>query len=194
MEAHRLDRDAISEMWFENLEEMDATCRDPRYLRDVRPDELRFAEFATASVFVCHEHQVQAQSISGEPKSWAYAPRHQLFAFRSPNPDMTPIDSQRQWLSAAATFQRIPPFEKYVRRYVQSHVVSAPAADLPRASDDRTAMIDQFTFDNDDDALAFWKAFKGHPETQSLTAQWTHSPALQLFFARSHSVFEDEAS
>jgi hypothetical protein len=77
---------------------------------------------------------------------------------------------------------------------VQSQVADASTLNLPGVNSDRTAVVDEFTFQNGDDALAFWAAFQAYPEIRSLTDKWTHAKALRLFFARSHAVFEDEAA
>lgn len=194
IDGHCLDRDAISEMWFETFEAMRSTYEDAKYLKNVRPDELRFADFQSVSIFVCGEHGIKKLETTAEPdKTWAHQPRYRLFAFRSPRADVGKADLQHAWLTAASIIRGVPAFERYVRRYVQSQVADTSTLSLPGVNSDRTAVVDEFTFQNGNDALAFWAAFRLHPEIRLLTDKWTHAKALRLFFARSHPVFEEEA-
>jgi hypothetical protein len=194
IEGHCIDRDAISELWFETPTAMGATYEDAKYLKNVRPDELRFADFHSVSLFVCEEHEIKRLQTGTEPdKAWAHQPRYRLFAFRSPRAAMGSADLQQAWLTAASVMQGVPAFERYVRRYVQSQVANTSALNLPSTNSDRIAVVDEFTFQDGNDALGFWRAFHAHPAIRSLTDKWTHAQALRLFFARSHPVFEDEA-
>jgi hypothetical protein len=177
-----------------DLQAMGATYEDAKYLKNVRPDELRFSDFNSVSIFACAEHEIKKLQTGTEPdKAWAHLPRYRLFAFRSPRTDKGSTDLQQAWLTAASVIQGAPAFERYVRRYVQSHVADMSASNLPGVNSDRTAIVDEFTFANGNDALGFCRAFHAHPAIRSLTDKWTHAQALRLFFARSHPVFEDEA-
>jgi hypothetical protein len=194
IDGHCVDHDAISELWFETFEAMGATYEDAKYLKNVRPDELRFSDFNSVSIFACGEHEIKKLQTGTEPdKAWAHQPRYRLFVFRSPRADRGLADFQQAWLTAASVIQGVPAFERYVRRYVQSHVADMSASNLPGVNSDRTAVVDEFTFVNGNDALEFGRAFHAHPGIRSLTDKWTHAQAHRLFFARSHPVFEDEA-
>jgi uncharacterized protein (TIGR02118 family) len=191
IEGNRTDRDAISELWFENVDAIHATYADAEYLLNVRPDELRFADFPSASTFVCMEHEIEAFSSEDEPdKMWAHQPRHRLFVFRSPRPGLQSAALQDAWLSSTLTIRGIAAYERYVKRYVQSHVTGADAADLPSAEAGQAAVIDEFSFADGAAAVSFWDAFRRDPQILSLAGRWTNTEALQLFFAAAHTVFE----
>jgi hypothetical protein len=54
-------------MWFESLEAMGASYSAPDYLERARPDEQRFADFNSALVYVCEEHELKRQVDSIAP-------------------------------------------------------------------------------------------------------------------------------
>ena len=50
--------DGTAELWFDNIADMQAFYSDPDYLRDVQPDEARFADMANTVFFVTEEELV----------------------------------------------------------------------------------------------------------------------------------------
>jgi uncharacterized protein (TIGR02118 family) len=169
---HRPERvvqcDAISEMWFDSLEEMSATYAAPDYLERARPDELRFADFNSACVYVCEEHdRLRRPDPSSQDKRWAHLPLVKLFLFHSAEgPDWT----------------HDPDFARSVCRHVFSRRLFINAADLPTPQSDRTAGIDELSFESTHDALAF------------MEHEAERRPAVdtRALLAHSHLVFSTE--
>lgn len=50
--------DGTAELWFDTVADKDAFFSDPDYLRDVNPDEERFADMAQTAFFVTEEELV----------------------------------------------------------------------------------------------------------------------------------------
>lgn len=50
--------DAVSELWFDCMADMDSFFADPDYLAVVRPDEFRFSDRENCVFFITEEHQV----------------------------------------------------------------------------------------------------------------------------------------
>jgi uncharacterized protein (TIGR02118 family) len=50
--------DGTAELWFDTVEDKDAFFSDPDYLKDIRPDEGRFADMTRTVFFVTEEEPV----------------------------------------------------------------------------------------------------------------------------------------
>lgn len=50
--------DGTAELWFDTVEDKDAFFSDPDYLRNVQPDESRFADMTQTVFFVTEEEPV----------------------------------------------------------------------------------------------------------------------------------------
>ena len=50
--------DGTAELWFDSVADMEAFYSDPGYLRDVQPDEARFADMGRTVFFVTEEELV----------------------------------------------------------------------------------------------------------------------------------------
>lgn len=50
--------DGTAELWFDSVADKDAFFSDPDYLRDVQPDEERFADMTRTVFFVTEEESV----------------------------------------------------------------------------------------------------------------------------------------
>jgi uncharacterized protein (TIGR02118 family) len=187
-----LARDAISEMWFESVETMAATYGAPDYLERARPDEHRFADFGSALVYVCEEHELKRQADSGEPdKQWAHLPPVKLFIFYS----ASSASSAGVW-QAARMHGEPEKVDAEVARLIRGHVFSrrltAPAADLPAQGLDTTAGVDEFRFTCISDALVFTNQLLGNrgPHAQRDS---TYSVNISgVFLARTHLVFSSD--
>jgi uncharacterized protein (TIGR02118 family) len=55
--------DGTAELWFDSVEDIDAFYSDPDYLRDVKPDESRFADMSETVAFVTGEIPVIGVSV-----------------------------------------------------------------------------------------------------------------------------------
>jgi hypothetical protein len=184
---HALDRDGITELWFDDLDALIAAYREPDYLSVLRTDEKRFVDLDDIMVAIVQEHPLFEAAIEVEPdKAWAYRRRFHLFAFRAVRAGEALADFQKKWLAAAEEIRASVPFARYARRYVQSHVIEADAG-LP--GECVFGAIDEFTFDSIDDAVAFWRGYCATDALKKLDDQLTDSAGLKLFFGRSHVVF-----
>jgi hypothetical protein len=47
--------DGTAEIWFDCVEDKDAFFNDPDYLKDIQPDEARFADMSRTVFFVTEE-------------------------------------------------------------------------------------------------------------------------------------------
>ena len=184
-----LARDAISEMWFDSIEEMGATYAAPDYLERARPDEHRFADFGSAMVYVCEEHEFKRPADSVEPdKHWAHLPRVKLFVFYS----ASTASGATIWRTArvhGATERMDTDVAQLIRGHVFSRRLLDAAADLPSQEMDATCGMDEFLFDNTNDALPFMQYFLGR---DGLAAQMNTDYCVAIsgvFLARSHLVF-----
>ncbi len=54
--SHR--RRGIAELWFDDVESMNAAFNEPRYLEIIRPDELKFVDLERCMSFVSEELEV----------------------------------------------------------------------------------------------------------------------------------------
>jgi uncharacterized protein (TIGR02118 family) len=50
--------DGIAELWFDDVESMNAAFNEPRYLEIIRPDELKFVDLERCMSFVSEELEV----------------------------------------------------------------------------------------------------------------------------------------
>ena len=50
--------DGTAELWFDSVADMDAFYSDPDYLKDVQPDEARFADMDETVFFVTEEETI----------------------------------------------------------------------------------------------------------------------------------------
>jgi uncharacterized protein (TIGR02118 family) len=50
--------DGVTELWFDSAEDKDKFFSDPDYLREVKPDEPRFADMTRTVSFLCNEEPV----------------------------------------------------------------------------------------------------------------------------------------
>lgn len=189
-----LPRDAISEMWFADMHEMDATYQAPDYLERARPDEHRFADFGSASVYVCEEHELFRQDQAVDPDmQWTNLPLFRLFVFRSHTSHDDIAAWQLQQLDNAMHWQQDNVFTQLVRRHVQSHRIFFNAADLPIQSDDLTALIDEFSFDTLRETLAFTEHRMNSGRLNGTVSPQQQLPQdVTLFLSSSHMVFSTE--
>jgi uncharacterized protein (TIGR02118 family) len=184
-----LARDAISEMWFESLEAMGATYSAPDYLERARPDEQRFADFNSALVYVCEEHELKRQVDSGEPdKQWAHLPPVKLFIFYSAS-DASRVSVWQAARMHAELEKTDAEMAQLVRGHVFSRRLTAPAADLPSQGLDTIAGVDEFRFACISDARLFADQFLGCGEQHAKRGE-THGVNISgAFLAHTHLVF-----
>jgi uncharacterized protein (TIGR02118 family) len=184
-----LARDAISEMWFESLDEMGATYGAPDYLERARPDEHRFADFGSALIYVCEERELKRLADSGElDKQWAHLPPVKLFIFYAAS------NASRAGVWQAARMHAEPEkIDAEVAQLIRGHVFSrrltAEAADLPAQELDATAGVDEFRFACVSDALVFTNHFLGNREPHAQRNATYSVNISAVFLAHTHVVF-----
>ena len=50
--------DGIAELWFDSVEDIGKAFSHPRYLEIIRPDELKFVDFASSRVFIVKDVEI----------------------------------------------------------------------------------------------------------------------------------------
>ena len=50
--------DGIAEMWFDSVEDIGVAFSHPRYLEIIRPDELKFVDFANSCIFLVEDVEI----------------------------------------------------------------------------------------------------------------------------------------
>ena len=50
--------DGIAELWFDSVEDIGKAFSHPRYLKIIRPDELKFVDFASSRVFIVEDVEI----------------------------------------------------------------------------------------------------------------------------------------
>ena len=50
--------DGIAELWFDSVEDIGKAFSHPRYLEIIRPDELKFVDFASSRVFIVEDVEI----------------------------------------------------------------------------------------------------------------------------------------
>jgi hypothetical protein len=182
---------AVTELWFRSPEHIAKAYASQDYLERVRPDESRFVALDTANVLLCEERKLWTALPDRDPDlAWARAPRIRLFVFRSSREGRAASQVQEAGPSAINRMSNLPGFTSDVRAYSQSFVVPGAAADLPQAADDRTALIEEFSFATIGGAVRFWTAAAADAGLRAFWADWTILSDLPLMLARSHTVFE----
>lgn len=176
--------DAISEMWFETVEAMQATYAAADYLERARPDEHRFADFESASVLVLQEQELWRNDTPCVPdKRWAQLPLTKLFVcYSSRNPVVA-----REHGSDLPTRDFL--LAHRICQHVFSRRLTLDVADLPSQLSDKTAGIDEFKFHSMSDALTFADVWTAGATQDDRTGYPEGAEILRLFFGRSHDVF-----
>ena len=185
---------AVSEMWFRDATDMTTTYSADDYLARLRPDEMRFADFETASVWLCEEREVWAAPATRKrdpDKAWAHASRITLFVFRSARAVHDVTAASGAWTaSIPSILEAIPAFADGATRYRICQIRPEEVADLPSSAGDRTALIEQFDFATVAAAINFWLAYGVDERVLGLAREWTDTSAQRTFLARNHAVFE----
>ena len=55
--------DGTAELWFDSAADKDAFFSDPDYLRDIQPDEARFADMTETVFFVTQEETILDETV-----------------------------------------------------------------------------------------------------------------------------------
>jgi uncharacterized protein (TIGR02118 family) len=151
----------VTELWFDDLAAMDRAFAAPDYLRNVRPDEGRFADSSIAIMGLGEETTIHDRSEMSGEKRWACQPLIHLFVFQSSSA-----------LEGVETVR--------ARRHTRM-ITSAAARLFPTAR--AFSSVDELWFDDDVQALAC-----GRDILRKQPASTPEPPLLLL--TQAHTVFD----
>jgi hypothetical protein len=180
--------DGISELWFDDLGSLQAAYADPGYMSLLRPDELSFCDLNSIIGGVGREHVILAESMDDSDKKWLRKCRSRLSVYRKASAGTSDAVLQREWLQGAAAISLEENFQQFVRGYVQTHL-QGDESPLPGTCP--YGVIDEFWFQSDADAVAYWTQTRRTGVMGGLEARWTVQDEAFVVFARPHTVFED---
>jgi hypothetical protein len=180
--------DGVSELWFDDIASLQAAYADPGYMRLLRPDELSFCDLNAIIGGVGREYVILAEAMDESDKQWLRKCRSRALVYRKAADGISDTDLQREWRDRAELISRQDSFRLYVRGYVQTHLQSDES---PLPGTCPYGVIDEFWFESDADAVAYWTETRGEPAIAALEARLTVAAAALVVFARPHTVFED---
>jgi hypothetical protein len=180
--------DGVSELWFEDVASLQAAYADPGYMNLLRPDELSFCNLNSIIGGVGREYVILAEAMDESDKKWVRKCRSRLLVYRKAAEGISNAGLQRDWLEGAEVISRQENFRHYLRGYVQTHLQSDES---PLPGTCPYGAIDEFWFQSDADAVAYWSETRGEPAIDALSARLTVPLEALVVFARPHTVFED---
>jgi hypothetical protein len=180
--------DGVSELWFTDIASLQAAYADPGYMRLLRPDELSFCDLNSIIGGVGLEHIILAETMDDSDKKWLHKCRARLLVYRKAAAGISDADLQREWLQGTEGVSRQDSFRRYVRGYTQTHLQSDKS---PLPGTCPYGLIDEFWFQSDADAVAYWAGTRGEAVVIALEARLTVPLEALVVFARPHTVFED---
>lgn len=159
--GQRQDPVFVSQIWFRSREDFKAAFAVPQ-IRYIRDDERRFANFEGIIRQYGREVEIFDAETGSDAKAIVRRPRVNLFVVRSRKAGTAQAAFQEYWRGERArALVEDPVFQRYVRRYVQTHALDGKWAVLDAGSDD---VIDEFSFATLDDAAAFWDVYRAADE------------------------------
>jgi hypothetical protein len=185
---HAVMIDGISELWYSDLEAIRAAYADPAYMSRIRPDELSFCDLHSIVGGIGREHSILAEPLQANDKKWVHRSRCRLIIYRKAASHSSASTFQRAWLDATEKMSSEHNFRRYVRAYVQTHIENE-ASPLPTSCP--YAVIDEFWFESEEDALAYWQETRSSSLTSRLERSASSPNEALLCFVHSHTVFED---
>jgi hypothetical protein len=181
---HAANIDGVSELWFDDVAALNAAYADPLYMSLIRPDELSFCDLNSITGRVGREIRITVEPDDESDQKWIRKSRSRLLVYRKAGAGISDAAFQQDWLHAAEAITQEPHFQRLVRAYVQTHIQNNES---PLPSTCPFAVIDEFWFRSDADAITYWTKRQDSQVAQTHTAP---DDAL-AFFARSHIVFEN---
>jgi hypothetical protein len=185
---HAVMIDGISELWYSDLEAIRASYADPAYMSLIRPDELSFCDLNSIVGGIGHEHSIVAEPLQGNDKKWVHRSRCRLLIYRRAAAASSDSTFQRAWLDASERISGEDSFRRYVRAYVQTHIQNEES---PLPTSCPYAVIDEFWFRSDADAVAYWQETRSTSLVAQLERTVTLPDEALVCFVHSHTVFED---
>jgi hypothetical protein len=180
--------DGISELWFNDIESLKAAYADPAYMDLVRPDELCFCDLNSVIGGIGHEYPVLVEATENTDKTWVRKSRVRLIIFRIAADGLSDAALRNEWLSAADEISHCPSFARYVRAYVQTHLRNDES---PLPSGSPFGVIDEFWFQTEADAFAYWRDISETGPIRRLALQFTAPASAITCLVRGHAVFLD---
>lgn len=178
------DRCGITELFYKDAHALTASYEEPEYLRIVRPDEDRFRNVNLRNWIVGTPHELSNSVEIVDDKSFVYLPRIKLFAFIGASDDADPAQFQKDWRSARQQMLREDgTFTQRVRKHVQTDRMEDPLGRVASAH----ALVEEFWFDNADDAEGFWLEQRIRMREAGLPAY--RADDVKVLIARTHNVF-----
>jgi EthD domain len=177
---------AMTELWFPSVEALRTAYEEPDYMKYLRTDELRFCTFENLIAGVGREVALLEPEADLGDKRYAYQERAKIFVFRTGAAGDS-AQFQHDWHGQRAPeMMRTAHFRRFVRRYVQTQMLDV---DVGIPGGVRHHVQDEFWFATVDDAVAFWSAYRCHPDDVQADARYVHPDSTWVIFAREHEVF-----
>lgn len=144
------DMDGVSELWFDGWDTYDTAFAEPLYLEYIRPDEQRFADFASLLVVFADDVRI----FGGDA-----APSHKLLRFLRRSDAVSAGEFQGAWENEYAAAVASDPI---VRRLATGYVQNRPLRrdDLAFAPSDGVDGVDEYGFGSAADLSAFLEAVR----------------------------------
>ena len=183
--GQRHDRAFVTQVWFPSIEDMKAAFSIPQ-AKYIRADERRFANFDGMVRHYGTEYELFYGDGADDAKAIIRRPKINLFVFRSRKSDLEQSAFQHYWRNERArTLVGHPLFERYVRRYVQTHALVGEKSVRDIGSSD---VIDEFSFATRADAAAFWTGYRGAKEFGAVDETMTDRETSWIVLAESRTV------
>ena len=181
----RHDRAFVTQVWFPSLADMKAAFADPQ-AKYIRADERRFANFDGMVRHYGSEYELFDGDRADDAKAIIRRPRINLLVFRSRRSDLDQVAFQQYWRNErAGELVGHPLFQRYVRRYVQTHANEGGKSVLDIGSSD---VIDEFSFATRADATAFWTGYRGAAEIGAVDKAMTDAETSWFLLTESRVV------
>lgn len=177
---------AISEIWFETIEAARTAFGDPLYLDIGRADELSFCDLSKGMSVFGVEHIITPLPQIAHERRWALQPRWQAFVYQTARSGMSRRDFHAGWVKAQHAIAAEPWYREHVRGHIQLHAFDdGEGLRRPTPYD----LVDQYLFDNEADASAFWRRSCESPIMEAAGAEMADPGRTQILIGQTHIVF-----
>lgn len=141
------DRDAIIELWYDRVEEIQRGFSEPRYLEVIRPDEGRFGSFQDFFVLMAQEMWVlPRRDATARIKTFSFLKR------RTGTSEAQFLEFWRQTYGPRLTNSGA--FKQHVKGYLQNHII--PGNPFGAGATDTFDGVDEIWFHDVEAAKRFY--------------------------------------